>query len=143
MREGGYLVSQIHQLSGRVFSRLLKEYGIGDINPPQGRILYVLWKHGEVPQGELAALTRLDKSTLALMLDRLESASLAERVSDEADSRKKTVRATEKARQLYERYEEASAAMIEIYYRGLEKKEIDGFEATLRKILSNLEREQQ
>jgi len=142
MREGGYLVSQIHQLSGRVFSRLLKEHGIGDINPPQGRILYALWKNGEMPQGGLTALTRLDKSTLALMLDRLEKASLVERVNDPGDSRKKTVRATEKARQLYERYEEASSAMIDIYYRGLEKEEIDGFETMLQKVLANLESEE-
>lgn len=141
MREGGHLVSQVHQLSGRVFSRVLKQRGIGDINPAQGRILYALWKRGEIPQGDLAALTRLDKSTLALMLDRLEKASLVERIGDPDDSRKKSVRASEKARLLYESYGEASAAMIDIFYRGLETDEIDRFEATLRKILSNLEGE--
>jgi MarR family len=71
-REGGSLVSRAHQISGRVFARVLKEYGIDELNPAQGRILFELWKEDGLSQAELAQRTRLDKSTLALMLDRLE-----------------------------------------------------------------------
>ena len=137
-RDGGNLVSQIHQLSGRVFTRILKEYGLDEINPSQGRILYALWKKNGVSQGELAELTKLDKSTLTAMLDRLEKAGHVERVADPADSRKKIVRTTERNRKLHERYEEASRAMIDVYYRGIPERSVDAFEATLRSILSNL-----
>ena len=41
--EGGFLVSKIHQLSRRIFNKLLKEQGI-TFNSAQGRILFVLWK---------------------------------------------------------------------------------------------------
>ena len=40
----GFLISQIKQLQGRVFQRLLTESGIEEFNGPQGRILYVLWQ---------------------------------------------------------------------------------------------------
>ena len=38
----GFLISQIKQLQGRVFQRLLTESGVEEFNGPQGRILYVL-----------------------------------------------------------------------------------------------------
>ncbi len=140
-RDGGNLVSQIHQLSGRVFTRLLKDHGLEEINPSQGRILYALWKKDGISQGELAELTKLDKSTLTAMLDRLENAGQVERVPDPGDSRRKIVRTTERNRKLHERYEEASKRMIELYYRGLPDPKIDAFEDTLRFILGNLEEE--
>lgn len=139
--DGGNLVSQIHQLSGRVFSRILKDNGLGEINPAQGRILYALWKRDGVSQGELSESTKLDKSTLTAMLDRLESAGQIERVPDPGDSRKKTVRTTERNRKLHERYEEASKRMIDLYYRGIPESKINAFEDTLRLILGNLEEE--
>ena len=39
---GGFIVSQVKQIQGRIFDKLLKEHGIDDFNGPQGRILYVL-----------------------------------------------------------------------------------------------------
>lgn len=140
-RDGGNLVSQIHQLSGRAFTRILSTFGLDEINPAQGRILYALWKHDGVSQGELSVLTKLDKSTLTAMLDRLEKAGQIERIADPVDSRRKIVRTTERNNKMHERYEEASSAMIDIYYRGLSERTIDSFEATLRSILANLEEE--
>lgn len=139
MREGGNLLSQAHQLSGRVFSRVLKEFQLDAINPSQGRILYALWKNSGISQRELAELTKLDKSSLALTLDRLETDGWVERTTHPSDSRKKTVRATNKTTGLYEYYEKASSTMTEIFYHGLSETERDKFEETLRVIISNLE----
>lgn len=41
---GGFLISQIKQIQGRIFGRLLVEAGIEEFNGAQGRILYVLWQ---------------------------------------------------------------------------------------------------
>ncbi|MBN2811137.1 MAG: MarR family transcriptional regulator [Spirochaetales bacterium] len=137
-REGGNLLSQAHQLSGRVFSRVLKQHGIDELNPSQGRILYELWKEDELTQTELAARTKLDKSTLALMLDRLAAAGQIERIRDPSDSRKRIVRTTESNRKLHRAYAAASEEMTEIFYRGIDRRESDDFENTLRKIIANL-----
>ena len=141
MREGGNLVSRIHQVSGRVFSRILKDHNIDELNPAQGRILYELWKEDSLSQTELAFRTKLDKSTLALMLDRLERDGQIERIRADGDARRKFIRATAENRKLHGEYEKASLEMIGLFYDGLTETEIDRFEKTLRKVLSNLEKE--
>jgi len=138
-REGGNLVSKVHQISGRVFARILKEHGIDELNPAQGRILYVLWMEDAITQAELAARTKLDKSTLTLMLDRLEEQGQIVRERDPEDSRRRLVRTTERNRALHGAYALASGEMNALFYRGLSESEIDAFEQTLLKILSNLE----
>src|SRR5665811_1623465 len=97
-RQGGFLVSKIHQLSGRVFARKLREHGIVSINPAQGRILFVLWQEDGISIQELAKRTSLGKSTLTSMIDRLESSGELTRVPAEGDRRKTLICLTQKDR---------------------------------------------
>ena len=136
-RQGGFLMSKIHHLSGRVFARMLKEYEIG-INPAQGRILFVLWREDGVPIRELAKRTSLGKSTLTSMLDRLEQTGHIVRERSVDDRRVILVKRTEKDRAAQPAYERVSKAMGDVYYRGLSDAEIDRFERVLKRILDNL-----
>ena len=136
-RQGGFLVSKIHRLSGRIFARMLKEYEI-EINPAQGRILFVLWREDGIPIRELAKRTSLGKSTLTSMLDRLEQAGHIVRERSETDRRVILVRRTEKDRAAQAAYERVSVAMTEVYYRSLSGTEIERFERVLERILDNL-----
>lgn len=138
--QGGFLVSQIKQISGRIFDKLLTEAGIEAFNGAQGRILYVLWQEDGVPIVELAKKTGLAKTTLTSMLDRMENTSLIIREFDKADRRLIRISLTEKARELKDDYKRVSNAMNEIYYEGFTRKEIIEFEHTLRRILSNLDK---
>ncbi|MFX0170901.1 MAG: MarR family winged helix-turn-helix transcriptional regulator [Candidatus Hodarchaeota archaeon] len=72
-RAGGYLIAKIYQISGRIFAKKLKKYGITEINPAQGRILFALWRNNGLSIVELSKETALSKSTLTSMLDRLEN----------------------------------------------------------------------
>lgn len=139
LREGGALLAQVHRLSGRVFARLLKRHGL-DLNPAQGRILYALWREDGLSQTELCERTKLDKSTLALMLERMEAGGQVRREVDCDDVRKKRVVLTERSLALRERWGTVSREMLDLYYADLSEQEIDAFEATLRRILSNLEK---
>ena len=38
-REGGFLIAKIHQITNRIFKQMLKEYGIKELNPGQGRYI--------------------------------------------------------------------------------------------------------
>ena len=134
---GGFLVSKVHRLSGRIFARMLKEHDI-EINPAQGRILFVLWREDGIPIRELAKRTSLGKSALTSMLDRLEEAGYVARERSEADRRVILVRRTAKDRAAQAAYERVSEKMAEVYYAGLESQEIDAFERTLERILGNL-----
>ena len=136
-RRGGFLMSKIQHISGRIFSRMLKKHDI-DINPAQGRIMFVLWQEDGLPIRELVRRTSLGKSTLTSMLDRLEAAGLIARERSVTDRRVILVKRTEQDRSRQRTYEAVSEEMNAIYYTGLTEREIDRFETTLRQILDNL-----
>jgi len=138
-REGGFLISRIHQLSGRILARKLKQYQVDEINPAQGRILFALWREDNISIQELAKSTSLGKSTLTSMLDRLEEAGHLCRVPSGDDRRKIMIRLTEKNRMLRSIYDQVSAEMTELFYDGFSAEEIDRFEVYLRRILVTLE----
>ncbi len=136
--QGGFLISQIKQISGRIFEKLLVSAGVEAFNGAQGRILYVLWQEDGIPIVELSQKTGLAKTTLTSMLDRMESSGLIVRELDRKDRRQTRIALTEKARELSGEYDKVSLAMNEIYYAGLSDDEIVAFENTLRRILNNL-----
>ncbi len=139
LRQGGFLIAKIHQTGGRIFSRLLREAGI-EINPAQGRILFVLWQNDGIAIQELARQTSLGKSTLTSMLDRLEETGFIVRVRSAEDRRQIRIYRTEKDKFFHNEYERISMKMTKIFYRGFNEKELDRFEKNLRKILGNLSR---
>lgn len=135
--EGGFLIAKIHQLSGRIFARMLKGYEI-EINPAQGRIMFVLWKNDEIPITELAKKTSLEKSTLTSMLDRLEDAGYVARVPSPQDRRKILIKRTAKDRAWQKVYIQVSREMTELFYAGFSQAEINELERYLKRIFDNL-----
>lgn len=138
LREGGFLISKIKQVSGRIFDKMLKDYEITDLNTAQGRIIFVLWQKDCIPISELGKQTALSKTTLTSMLDRLEQAGHIMRQPDEKDKRKTVIALTDKTKQLKERYETVSEEMLALFYKGLSEEQIDEFERTLNHILNQL-----
>jgi DNA-binding MarR family transcriptional regulator len=136
---GGFLVSQLKQIQGRVFEKLLNDANINEFNGAQGRILYVLWQADSVPIIELSRKTGLAKTTLTSMLDRMEEAGLINRNYDKADRRQIRITLTNKSRELSSKYDEISRKMNEIFYQGFSDSEIIQFENYLSRIINNLE----
>ncbi len=136
--QGGFLVAKLHQLGGRIFARLLKEHGVDQINPAQGRIMFVLWREDGIPIHELARRTKLGKSTLTSMLDRLERAGMLERAPDPKDRRKILIRRAMKDKALERLYVQVSEEMTRIWYRGFTNEQIQTLERDLQRILDNL-----
>ena len=141
--KGGFLISQVKQVSGRIFDKLLKQTGVDAFNGAQGRILYVLWQGDGIPIAELSKQTGLAKTTLTSMLDRMETSGLVRRAYDTADRRQIRISLTSKARELRGAYQAVSAAMSEVFYAGFTDAEITAFENTLRRILQNLEKQEE
>jgi DNA-binding MarR family transcriptional regulator len=139
-RQGGFLIAKIHQVSGRIFAKILKKAGISEINPAQGRILFALWNKDEIPITELARKTLLSKSTLTSMLDRLEKARFIIRVPSKKDRRTILIKRTEKDKRLESKYVQVSDEMTNLFYNGFTSEEIDTFEEYLKRILANLTR---
>jgi MarR family transcriptional regulator, organic hydroperoxide resistance regulator len=135
---GGFLISQIKQISGRIFEKLLSNAGVDTFNGAQGRILYVLWQEDNIPIAELSKKTGLAKTTLTSMLDRMEESGLLLRIFDKTNRRQIRIVLTDQARSLSGKYDKVSQEMNEIYYAGFSDDEIIAFENTLRRILKNL-----
>jgi DNA-binding MarR family transcriptional regulator len=138
--KSGDLIAKIHQSSGRIFSRILRKAGIDEINPAQGRILFVLWNKDEIPITELARNTMLSKSTLTSMLDRLEKTGYITRLRSEQDRRTILIKRTEKDKRLESKYVQVSEEMTDLFYDGFTTAEIKEFEDKLERLLSNLVR---
>jgi len=135
---GGFLISKIKQIQGRVFERLLIEHGIDQFNGAQGRILFVLWDNDAIPISELSEKTGLAKTTLTSMLDRLEASGSLRRIYDDHDRRKINIKLTDSSRSLKAQYDEVSARMNELFYKGFSDAQIIDFEEKLDHILGNL-----
>lgn len=137
-KKGGFLISQIKQISGRIFEKILSEKNIEEFNGAQGRILYVLWQEDSIAIKELSNKTGLALTTLTSMLDRMEKMDLIKRTLDKTDRRKILIILTEKSISLKVVYYEVSEEMSEIFYNKFNKEEINQFENYLDRILINL-----
>jgi DNA-binding MarR family transcriptional regulator len=135
---GGFLISKIKQIQGRVFDTLLQKSGIGEFNGAQGRILYVLWQEDNLPIVELSRRTGLAKTTLTSMLDRMEGNGNILRIYDKDDRRQIRIILTDSAKALNNKYTEVSDNMNQIFYHGFSEEEIKSFEDALLRILNNL-----
>ena len=137
--QGGFLTSQIKQISSRIFEQMLEDYGIREFNGAQGKILYVLWESGEIPISRIAHCTSLARTTLTSMLDRMEQGGRVKRRQNPENRREILVSITPDAQRLREGYDAVSQQINEVYYRGFTEEEIQQHEAYLARILANLE----
>lgn len=135
----GFLISQVKQVQGRIFQRLLTESGVEEFNGPQGRILYVLWQEDGIPITRLAQQTGLAKSTLTAMLIRMEEFGLITRQNSSADKRQVIICLTDTAKGLQDRYEQVSEEMNRLFYRGMTQKDADILDSLLDRVLANLQ----
>lgn len=139
---GGFLISKIKQIQGRIFEKILIEHGIHEFNGAQGRILFVLWECDNIPITELSHKTGLAKTTLTSMLDRLEASGHIQRAYNLEDRRTVRIRLTETAKGLKGQYDKASEKMNEIFYEGFSEEEILAFDESLEKVLHNLTKQE-
>ena len=136
--KGGFLITKIKQVQGRIFDVLLQKAGIEEFNGAQGRILYVLWQEDGLPIIELAKRTGLAKTTLTSMLDRMKERGFLARETDSKDRRIVRIFLTERARLLNEQYNVVSDEMSRIFYKDFSDDEIVAFEKLLERVLKNL-----
>lgn len=139
MNSGGFLISQVKQLSDRTFERILKAKGVDEFNGAQGRILYILWNNNNLSIKQISKFTKLAKTTLTAMLERMELQGLIKRTISKEDKREIIVSLTDKAKELKENYLDVSKQMEKIFYKNFTDKQIENFENTLKKIIENLE----
>ena len=140
--EGGYLIGRIKHLSGRRLNKLFSESGLSEFNGEQGKILYQLWNKDGISSKDIATKTGLAINTLTNMLDKMEASDLIFRIQCDKDKRKKYIFLTPKGKALEDKSQVATEKMNEIFYSGFNSCEIEIFESYLRRIIANLEEEE-
>lgn len=140
--QGGFVLSKIHHLSRRVLARLMREHGLEQPNPGQGRILFALWQGDGITMTALAERTALEKSTLTRMLERMEADGMVRREAAPADRRSVKVVLQPRAQRMLSAFAVVSEEMARIFYRGLSADEIRVFDETLERIYGNLASEE-
>ena len=139
-RQGGFLISKVKQIGGRVFNAILSKQGIEAFNGEQGKILYALWNtDAGLSMTKISEFTGLAKTTLSAMIKRMKDEGLVDLRQSEDDHRILLVQLTDKARSLKDEYDSVSEEVGSIYYRGFSEREIVDFENCLQRILHNLE----
>ena len=137
--KGGFLISRIKQVGGRLFDRMLSEADVDAFNGAQGRILYILWQKDGLTISQISAQTSLANTTLTSMLDRMEQSRLIVRSPSPTDRRALLIHLTDKAKSLQQDYDRISQQMNELYYLGFTDAEIFQFEGYLTRVLNNLQ----
>ncbi|MFX1497029.1 MAG: MarR family winged helix-turn-helix transcriptional regulator [Promethearchaeota archaeon] len=137
-KRGGFLVAKVHQLSQRIFTKILRKANVTELNPAQGRIMFVLWREDNISIHELSKRTLLSKSTLTSMLDRLEKSGFIKRVPSKTDRRKILIQLINKDESFQTKYINVSKDMTRVYYNNFTEQEINEFEKYLERILNNL-----
>ena len=138
LRGGGLLISKIHQLSQRIFSKILREHELDLFKPSQGRVIFLLLQKDNIPIHDLVEKTQLTKSTLSSHLDNMESIGFVKKIPSEEDKRETLVILTEKALKMKQDYIDVSRNMTKLFYAGFSEEEINQFEGYLQRCLQNL-----
>ena len=136
---GGFLMSRMKQIHGRILNNLISNREITAFNAEQGRILHVLWENDNISIKELSARTGLAINTLTTMLERMQGKNLIEKRTDEKDKRKTIIILTDYAKSLKKEYDVISEEIISVFYKNFSHNEIMEFEEYLKRILDNLE----
>ena len=139
---GGTLLSQVHQVSGRVWNRILREHDMSDMEGAGGRVIFALWGNDSVPIKTLCEKTCLDKSTLTGILSRLLRDGYINRESDETDKRSVRISLTGKEQGFLDKIELVSNEMNSVFYNGFSDEEIIQFDSFLERILINCKNEE-
>ncbi|MGM1063054.1 MarR family winged helix-turn-helix transcriptional regulator [Saccharothrix sp. Mg75] len=116
-------------------SALLADLGLF---PGQELILMQLWDKGGRSQKQLVEALKLDHSTIAKSVRRLENAGLVTRAADEADARVKVVSLTARGRALEERVRDVWTQLEDTSTRGLTEQERARFVELAAKVVGRL-----
>ena len=137
--KGGLYITQIKQISGRIFDKLLQQNGI-EISGGQGRILFLLWKQDHLTMTEISRQTSLAKNTVTVVIDGMVKKGIVLREQNPANRRETIISLTDRAKALQEKYELVSQQMNDMFYEGFSPEEQQQFEAYLLRILTTLTR---
>lgn len=132
------LVGLINRTFARVVDAPLREVGFAMGQVP---VLVALKVHGPLPQAELVRMARVEQSSMAQLLARMERDELVQRSPDPADGRSRLISLTESAARRLPKGKAVMEAASEQALQGLTTQERASLMSLLERVLANLERD--
>jgi DNA-binding MarR family transcriptional regulator len=134
----GHLLRRCQQIAVSIF---LKECRACDLTPLQFAALSALAEHGALDQAHLGGISALDRTTVSVIVRKLESRALVTRARNRADRRSKLISITAKGRALLRRVLPRVQAAQDRILAPLNDRERAQFTALMRKVAdaNNLE----
>ncbi|MFD0360493.1 MarR family winged helix-turn-helix transcriptional regulator [Nocardia sp. GCM10030253] len=132
----GYVVNHLARLMEQALRDRIAEYGVV---PGQFAQLLALYEEDDTTQNELCDKVRIDQSTMAHTLKRMERDGLIHRTPDPADGRRARIRLTERARDLQPVLVQAAAEVNEAATRCLSDAQIAALMRTLSQVVDNFD----
>jgi len=134
------LISTIKDLSNKLIVTELANRGYKDISPSHGEILYNLYKYKNLNMKDLAQHIKKDKSTLTVLVKKLENLGYLERIQCSDDARVQILSLSEKADDFYPVFKEVSFTLNSVSFDGFKEYEIDMLLALLTRVIENIKR---
>lgn len=132
----GYVINHLARLMEQALRDRISQHGVV---PGQFAQLLALYEEEGVTQNELCEKVRIDQSTMAHTLKRMERDGLIERTADPADGRRALIHLTERARNLRAELFAAAREVNEIATEGFPQAQGDEFLRTVQQTIANLE----
>jgi MarR family transcriptional regulator for hemolysin len=130
-------ISETAHALRKAFDR--RAVGMG-VTRAQWKVLFRLERKPGLRQIELADMLDIEPITLSRIVDRLEEASLVERVADPTDRRAWRLHVTARARPLVEKLRAVADEMIAEAFGGIDPTHIDTTRQVLGRVRENLSR---
>ncbi len=125
--------SRLREIGNRFILSELKKAGLNDIVPSHGDVMARLLIAETCNMGELAKHVRRTKSTVTVLVEKLERSGYVRREPDPADSRGVLVRLTDKGRALEPAFLSISAGLQQLIAERLDPEETALLEKLLKK----------
>ena len=132
----GYLVNHLARLMEQALRHRIAQHGVV---PGQFAQLLALYEEDDTTQNALCDKVRIDQSTMAHTLKRMERDRLIVRATDPQDRRRTRITLTEHARDLEYPLIQAANEVNTAAVRGLSEAQITEFMRTLALLVENLD----
>lgn len=132
----GYQVNHLGRLLAQALRVRIAGYGVV---PGQFAQLLALYEQDGIPQNRLCDQVRIDQSTMAHTLQRMDRDGLIERTPDPADRRRALITLTERARALEAELIQAAHEVNAVATRGFTSDEVTTSLELITRMIGNLE----
>lgn len=130
-----FINNRVSKKMADMFNERLAAFGVTRV---QWIAMYYLLKYGVMSQKDLADRMDLKESTVARLVDRMESENLIERIKDASDRRVTNIELTESGRKRIEELLPEGQKMSDFFSKGITDEEIEVFKRVLDKFMKNI-----